>query len=89
MSLDSLRDWIRALDEAGELVRVRAEVDPRLEIAEITDRVIKEQGAANRALLCEKVKGSAMPVLITAWMPKSISAQVKQPMQTEYTRGNS
>lgn len=67
MSLDSLRDWIRALDEAGELVRVRAEVDPRLEIAEITDRVSKEQGAANRALLFEKVKGSAMPVLINAF----------------------
>ncbi len=67
MSLDSLRDWIRALDAAGELVRVRAEVDPRLEIAEITDRVSKEQGAANRALLFEKVKGSAMPVLINAF----------------------
>jgi len=67
MSPDSVRDWIRVLDEAGELIRVRAEVDPRLEIAEITDRVSKEQGSANRALLFEKVKGSAMPVLINAF----------------------
>ena len=65
--MESLRDWIRVLEEAGELVRVKAEVDPRLEIAEIADRVSKEDGAANRALLFEKVRGSKMPVLINAF----------------------
>ncbi len=55
------------LEEAGELYRVRAEVDPHLELAEITDRVSKERGAANRALLFEKVRGSAFPVLINAF----------------------
>ena len=37
----TLRDWISALDKAGELKRIKAEADPILEIAEITDRVSK------------------------------------------------
>ena len=41
MAYDDLRDWIQALDKAGELKRVREEVDPILEIAEITDRASK------------------------------------------------
>jgi len=54
MAYDDLRDWIKALDKAGELKRVRAEVDPILEITEITDRVSKAVGPA---LLFENVKG--------------------------------
>jgi len=34
----NLSEYIRALERAGELVRVAAEVDPELEIAELTDR---------------------------------------------------
>jgi 4-hydroxy-3-polyprenylbenzoate decarboxylase len=41
LAYDDLRDWIKALDRAGELKRVRTESDPILEIAEITDRVSK------------------------------------------------
>ncbi len=41
MAYDDLRDWIAALDRAGELKKIRTEVDPILEIAEITDRVSK------------------------------------------------
>jgi len=41
VAYDDLRDWIKALDKAGELKRVREEVDPILEIAEITDRASK------------------------------------------------
>jgi 4-hydroxy-3-polyprenylbenzoate decarboxylase len=56
-----LREWIKAMDRAGELKRVREEVDPILEIAEITDRASKagkRGGAAGGpALLFEKVKG--------------------------------
>src|SRR5215469_10142441 len=67
---EDLREWIAALEEAGELKRISAEVDPILEITEITDRVSK--GAARKygrpggpALLFEKVKGAAgIPVLI-------------------------
>ena len=60
MAYDTLRDFIAVL-EKGELVRVKAEVNAELEIAEITDRISKEKGAANKALLFERVKGSAFP----------------------------
>ena len=48
MPFDDLRQWIAALDRAGELKRIQTQVDPILEIAEITDRVSKMhlQGAA-------------------------------------------
>lgn len=65
--MDSLRDWIKVLDDAGELTRITAEVDPHLEISEITDRVSKEQGTSNKALLFENVKGSDMPVFINGF----------------------
>jgi 4-hydroxy-3-polyprenylbenzoate decarboxylase len=59
-----LREYVRALEAAGELVRVREEVDPELEITEITDRTTKRGGPA---LLFERVQGSAIPVLTNAF----------------------
>jgi 4-hydroxy-3-polyprenylbenzoate decarboxylase len=56
-----LRAWIALLEREGELVRVSAEVDPYLEITEITDRIVKAGGPA---LLFENVKGSPHPLLI-------------------------
>jgi 4-hydroxy-3-polyprenylbenzoate decarboxylase len=56
-----LRDWIALLEREGELVRIAAEVDPDLEITEITDRTVKAGGPA---LLFENVKGSDHPLLI-------------------------
>src|SRR6187431_3606859 len=56
-----LRDWIALLEREGELVRVRAEVDPDLEITEIVDRVVKAGGPA---LLFERPKGSKHSLLI-------------------------
>ena len=41
MAYDDLREWIKALEDAGELKRIREEVSPELEITEITDRVSK------------------------------------------------
>jgi len=41
LAYDDLRDWIKALDRAGELKRIRTEADPILEITEIADRVSK------------------------------------------------
>jgi 4-hydroxy-3-polyprenylbenzoate decarboxylase len=49
------------LEREGELVRIDAEVDPQLEITEITDRVVKAGGPA---LLFERPKGSGHPLLI-------------------------
>src|SRR5437879_5029714 len=56
-----LRAWISLLEREGELIRVTAEVDPELEITEITDRTVKARGPA---LLFENVKGSQHPLLI-------------------------
>jgi 4-hydroxy-3-polyprenylbenzoate decarboxylase len=56
-----LRDWIRLLEREGELVRISAEVDPYLEVTEITDRTVKAGGPA---LLFENPKGSRHPLLI-------------------------
>jgi len=53
MSLDSLRDFIAALDEAGELVRVRESVSVDREITEIADRCMKSPGGGP-ALLFER-----------------------------------
>ena len=61
---DGLSAFVRALEDDGELVRVRREVDPHLEIAAIADRVMKGQGPA---LLFERVKGSAFPLLINGF----------------------
>jgi 4-hydroxy-3-polyprenylbenzoate decarboxylase len=54
LAYDDLRDWIRALDRAGELKKIRTEVDPSLEVTEITDRVTKSNGPA---LLFQNLKG--------------------------------
>jgi len=67
LPFDDLRQWIAALDRAGELKRIRTEVDPILEITEITDRVSKSKTGkpGGPALLFENVKGyPGSPVLI-------------------------
>ncbi|HWP86000.1 MAG TPA: UbiD family decarboxylase, partial [Terriglobia bacterium] len=64
MAHENLREFLRALEQAGELKRIAVETDPVLEITEITDRVSKRGGPA---LLFEKVKGSRMPLLINAF----------------------
>ena len=58
--LADLRALLAALEHAGELVRVTAEVDPRLEIAEIHRRVI---AAGGPALWFQQVKGSPWPLV--------------------------
>ncbi len=60
MEYKDLRDFIRQLEELGELKRIAVEVDPYLEITEICDRTLRRGGPA---LLFEKVKGSQFPLL--------------------------
>ncbi len=55
-----LRDFIAQLEKVGELKRISVEVDPRLEMTEIADRVLRAGGPA---LLFENPKGHSMPVL--------------------------
>ncbi|MER3544093.1 MAG: menaquinone biosynthesis decarboxylase [Chloroflexota bacterium] len=64
MAYQDLREFIARLDAEGELIRVRAPVDPELEITEITDRISKRPAERNKALLFENVRGSDIPVLI-------------------------
>jgi 4-hydroxy-3-polyprenylbenzoate decarboxylase len=66
-----LREFVRKLEKEGELERIRAEVDPVLEITEVTQRVARDPGrAANSvgpALLFEKPKGSRIPLLVNTF----------------------
>ena len=83
MAYRDLREFVEKLEKEGELKRIRAEVDPVLEIAEVVQRVMRgKQGAqagqggqagmpdphsSNPALLFEKPKGSRHPLLINAF----------------------
>ena len=60
MKYTDLRDFINALEQRGELVRISTEVDPRLEMTEIADRTLRGGGPA---LLFENPKGHSVPVL--------------------------
>jgi 4-hydroxy-3-polyprenylbenzoate decarboxylase len=60
MNYHDLRDFIAQLERLGELKRVHAEIDTRLEMTEICDRVLRAGGPA---ILFEKPKGHSMPVL--------------------------
>ncbi|MDA8428900.1 MAG: UbiD family decarboxylase [Geobacteraceae bacterium] len=61
MAYRCLQEFLARLEEMGELCRVKVEVDPLLEISEITDRVCKSPHGG-KALLFERVRGSAFPV---------------------------
>jgi 4-hydroxy-3-polyprenylbenzoate decarboxylase len=63
MAYKSLIHFISVLETAGELVRIKEYVSPYLEITEITDRVVKNNG---KALLFEN-NGTEFPVLINAF----------------------
>ncbi|TSA42353.1 MAG: 4-hydroxy-3-polyprenylbenzoate decarboxylase [Methylococcaceae bacterium] len=60
MKYHDLRDFIKKLEKQGELKRITVPVDPYLEMTEISNRVLKQQGPA---LLFEYPKGYSMPVL--------------------------
>ena len=57
----SLREFIEALEGAGELIRINAPVSSELEIAEITDRMVKTEGGGKALLFENTDKG--FPVL--------------------------
>ena len=60
MKYADLRDFVAQLERRGELKRIAIEIDPRLEMTEICDRVLKANGPA---VLFEKPKGHSIPVL--------------------------
>ncbi|MEE9345818.1 MAG: 4-hydroxy-3-polyprenylbenzoate decarboxylase [Methylococcales bacterium] len=60
MQYKDLRDFIAQLEYLDELKRINIEVDPNLEITEICDRTLRNNGPA---LLFENPKGSSVPLL--------------------------
>lgn len=69
MAFKNLSEFISELERRGELKRIKASVDPRLEITEIADRVMKS-GDGGPALLFENPQGSTMPLAINLFGTK-------------------
>jgi 4-hydroxy-3-polyprenylbenzoate decarboxylase len=81
MGTPTFSDFIALLDRQGELSRIKTKVNPILEIAEICDRVCKTPAPhghserdktipgtlGGKALLCESVAGSDIPVAINTF----------------------
>ena len=63
MAYRDLRAFLARLEKEGELRRIAAEVDPILEITEVTDRIVKAGGPA---LLFERPR-----VLLFRWLRTS------------------
>ena len=61
MAFADLQAFIAHLERHGELKRVKVEVDPKFEVAEIVQRVIRQDGPA---LLFERVKGADFPLVM-------------------------
>ena len=76
MDYKDLRDFIRHLESAGELKRITQEIDPYLEITEISDRTLRAGGPA---LLFENPLGSDIPVLTNLFgTPKRVALGMGQ-----------
>jgi len=65
MAYKNQQQFIEALEKAGELIRIKSYVNPKLEMAEITDRMSKQSGGG-KALLFEN-SGYDFPVLMNAY----------------------
>ena len=64
MPIEDLAEIVKKLEEAGQLKRVKTQVDTNLEISEILSRVMYSNGPA---ILFENVKNYEMPVLGNAF----------------------
>jgi len=67
-----LTDFVRALEKSGELKRVTAPVDPRLEVTGIVQRVVRAKGPA---LLFENPSRGRMPLLMNLFGTESRMCQ--------------
>jgi 4-hydroxy-3-polyprenylbenzoate decarboxylase len=61
VTFPDLQAFIRHLEQHGELKRVTVEVDPKFEVAELVQRVIRQDGPA---LLFERVRGADFPLVM-------------------------
>ncbi|MBE8540505.1 menaquinone biosynthesis decarboxylase [Geoglobus acetivorans] len=77
MAYEDLREFIARLEQEGELARISREVSVELEITEIADRAVKQNG---KALLFENPKGYDIPVLINAFASEK---RIRLALETE------
>jgi len=63
MPFDQLSDFLQRLTQAGDLVRIKQEVDPRHQIAAITCEARRSDPLGGPAVLFESVQGSRVPVV--------------------------
>ena len=76
MKYKDLRDFIDLLEKKGELKRITQEIEPYLEMTEISDRTLRAKGPA---LLFENPKGYDMPVLTNLFgTPKRVAMGMGQ-----------
>ncbi|PJG85558.1 4-hydroxy-3-polyprenylbenzoate decarboxylase [Conservatibacter flavescens] len=76
MKYKNLRDFLELLEQQGELKRIKQEIDPYLEMTEISDRTLRAGGPA---LLFENPKGFNMPVLCNLFgTPKRVALGMGQ-----------
>lgn len=61
MAFRGLADYLSQLEQCGELLRIKVEVDPYLEITELADRLVKRGGPA---VLIEHPKNASFPLVI-------------------------
>ncbi|MCY4472142.1 MAG: 4-hydroxy-3-polyprenylbenzoate decarboxylase [Kistimonas sp.] len=77
MKYRDLRDFIRQLERLGELKRIKQEVNPYLEITEISDRTLRRGGPA---LLFENAGGTGVPVLANLFgTPRRVALGMGKP----------
>src|SRR3989304_543357 len=60
MPYKDLRNFLDVLEQKGDLVRIKTEVDPGFEITEILERLLAKGGPA---VIFENVKGYSIPVV--------------------------
>lgn len=81
MAYKDLKDFVNTLEKKGLIKRISVEVDPILEITEITDRMCKSPDGG-MALFFENVKGSQYPVvtnLFGSFERMSLALEVERP----------
>jgi UbiD family decarboxylase len=75
-----LQSYVAELERTGQLRRVTAEVDPYLEVSEIVQRVVRQEGPA---LLFERVRGASFPLVMNLFgsMPRIELALGRHPQE--------
>jgi 4-hydroxy-3-polyprenylbenzoate decarboxylase len=83
MQYRDLREFIDQLEKDGDLKRIKQEIDPNLEITEISDRTLRQKGPA---LLFEKAGDSTIPLLANLFGTEQRVAKAMGESQVEALR---